>query len=224
MSTTRVNKQKLRWFTLIEILITISVVSIGLIAVFIWARNMIQFTQSTQERIINNNITRAGVETIYQIRDSNRLRRPEQKNSCRLKAQPIQIHDDCAQDEWIQTWRYSIQSIQEDGQNLFGLRRLDIEDFSIREQAIQTREHTKICLDQEQNCTTETTPIIMKAVEVLWLYDKTAQDQETIVECNNGLGSCWSWDPKELRFCVHTHHQNIQQTHTMLCSIITNFK
>lgn len=225
MYSTRQNN-KLRWFTIVEILIAISIVAIWFAWIFVLMQNSNRLTNQTQAKITTINLAREGIEMIHNIRDTNRQRRPAHKDACRLKVDPLYDDWDCKNDERIQPWRYTIQK-QNDGEQYFSLQKVNIEWLQ-PENALQYRSQIQLCLTQQWrvscNDTTQTT-VVLRAIEILWLYDKTANNPNNQIDCINGDNIICNNDlPKELRFCVHAHYISDIHSDTKLCSIITNFE
>lgn len=227
MYTTRQNST-LKWFTIVEVLIAISVIAIWFAWIFVLIQNSNRIIHQTQAKITTINIAREGVEIMHNIRDTNRQRRPARKDACWLKIDPLYNDDeDCSNDERIQVWRYRIQK-QTNEQQYFSLQSINISWFQQKENALQYRMDTQLCPEWmwRTECDDDTkTTIILRAIEVLWLYDKTAETPNQQIDCINGNNiSCSNDTPKELRFCVHTHYISDIHSHTKLCSLITNFQ
>jgi len=76
-------------FTIIEVLLMIIIIGVSLSAIIVSLNNGMTFMQKTREKTIAINLAREGIEAMYQIRDTNRYRRAGQKESCRLKTNPL---------------------------------------------------------------------------------------------------------------------------------------
>gem|GEM_PF-5399913 len=57
-----------------EILISISILAIGLAGIFVMIQNSTQTTQQIQTKTLAMNLTREAVEILYNIRDTNRTK------------------------------------------------------------------------------------------------------------------------------------------------------
>lgn len=90
-------------FTLIELLIVIFVISMGLLVIIQGMSESHRYISETAQRTIALNLAKEGIEAVYNIRNSNWRRRSDQKNACRLKADPSMDEKDpgCADDPRI---------------------------------------------------------------------------------------------------------------------------
>jgi prepilin-type N-terminal cleavage/methylation domain-containing protein len=227
--TSKKNKTNPNWFTIMEILISVSVLAIGFAGIFVMMQNSTQITQHTQTKTLAINLTREAVEIIHNIRDTNRTRRAGNPESCRLKTDPLvdENNDGCQNDPRMQSGWYVIQEKTAWDQKYFSLDLVPILWLTTQEDAINSRSFTQLCQAQtgRSSCyDTGTNVIITRAIHVLWLYDKdTTTTGWNLLNCSDGV-MCWSNTPKELRFCAHTHIIADKSSHIQLCSILTNFK
>lgn len=112
-----------RAFTLLEIIVAIAVISVALSTAVYVLNNSTQFLQTTEINIRNINIARQGMEAIFQIRDTNRIRRSSNINECRLKIDPLVDSDPngCANDAWMTSGYYILQQTEQDQTQYFKL-------------------------------------------------------------------------------------------------------
>jgi type II secretory pathway pseudopilin PulG len=82
-------KKKKTGFTIIEMLLMVVIIGVSLAAIIVTLNNGMTYIQKTREKTIAINLAREGIEAMYQIRDTNRYRRAGQKESCRLKTNPM---------------------------------------------------------------------------------------------------------------------------------------
>lgn len=101
-----------RAFTLLEIIVAIAVISVALSTAIYILHNSTQFLQTTEIKIKNTNLAREGIEAVFQIRNSNRLRRSGSRNQCWLKIDPLTDNDPsgCANDPWMYSGYYILES------------------------------------------------------------------------------------------------------------------
>jgi len=194
-------------------------------------QNSTQTTQQIQTKTLAMNLTREAVEILYNIRDTNRTKWTGNTEWCWLKVDPfIDTNNDwCENDDWIGSWRYSIQQKEAINQQYFALEKIE---WIQTHEDIPNVEATQLCQDSRwryacQNTGTNT--VITRAVHVIWLYHKnTTTPWWESIDCPNGnansLLPCGWDDPKELRFCVHTYSTTDKRSHIQLCSMLTNFK
>lgn len=106
-------------FTLWEILVIIVVISVGLMAIISLLTYGLNYVQKSRQRIIAINLAREGMESIYQIRDTNRQRRAGRKDQCWLKINPLFApnKDECMNDTRMQSGSYILSTNVIAGQN-----------------------------------------------------------------------------------------------------------
>lgn len=106
---------KKKGFTMVEVIIVLRVFSTALIIGINAVNNSSRYLNRLRQQTIALNIAREGIESMYQIRDTNRRRRSSQKDQCRLKADPLsdEWSSGCDNDPWIGKGHRVIQ--QEEG-------------------------------------------------------------------------------------------------------------
>lgn len=232
--TSKKQKANPKWFTIMEILISISILAIGFAGIFVMMQNSTQVTQQTQTKTLAINLTREAIEVVHNIRDTNRTRRSWNPEWCRLKVNPLidNDNDGCENDPRITSWRYIVQEENREEQQYFSLERVEIPWLDSQDNAIESLPLTQLCQNQtwRKACQDTGTNIkIARAIQITWLYHKdTTTPGGDPINCPTGQANveipCWWQDPKELRFCAHTYIMADKDTHIQLCSIITNFK
>lgn len=214
-----------RAFTLLEIIVAIAIISVALSTAVYVLNNSTQFVKTTEIRIKNTNLAREGIEAIFQIRDSNRLRRSGNKNECRLKIDPLTDigADGCANDPWMYSGYYILTQQTENLTNYFKLMPISTINYT---DGIQDDESiTALCEDTggRSSCS-NTGANTRRIVEINNLYDKV---NNQVLNCQNGQGvssiACGQNDAKELQFCVHVGDRRNDSIQT-LCSVLTNFQ
>lgn len=237
MRTTRKKHMiKKSGFTLIEVLITVSLLAVWFAGIFAVMQNSTQLLLQTEQKALAINLTRQAIEWIQNIRDTNRIKRAGNKDACRLKVNPLvdTNNDGCENDEWIQSWRYILSWQYIGNQKYFTLDPIvpTTGDFDTIEGAEANRALAQLCKDtfSWSPCNDiQESPIIIRAVHISWLYAKDSTTPwGTALSCTDGTttdGSilCGGPEAKELRFCATTRIIWEQNTHSTLCSSITNF-
>ena len=106
-------------FTLWEILVIIVVISVGLMAIISLLTYGLNYVQKSRQRIISINLAREGMESIHQIRGTNRQRRAGRKEECWLKINPLVDNggDGCMNDTRMQSGSYILSTNVISGQN-----------------------------------------------------------------------------------------------------------
>lgn len=77
-----------RWFTLVELILVIVLIAWGLMVVVEGISRSIGFLDKTRNEVIAINLAREGMEAVYQIRNTNRLRRSWARDENRLRTDP----------------------------------------------------------------------------------------------------------------------------------------
>lgn len=216
-----------RAFTLLEIIVAIAVISVALSTAVYVLNNSTQFLQTTEIKIKNTNLAREGMEAVFQIRDSNRLRRSGNINQCWLKIDPLTDSDPtgCANDPWMYTGYYVLTQTTQNQTSYFKLvpilTPIDYTD------GVQENESIAALCEEANNgwhTCNDTWANTRRIVEIKNLYDKTNNE---ILNCPNGQSvsgiSCGQNDAKELQFCVHVGDRRNDSVQT-LCSALTNFQ
>ncbi len=215
-----------RAFTLLEIIVAIAIISVALSTAVYVLNNSTQFLQTTEIKIKNINVAREGLEAIFQIRDSNRLRRSGNVNECRLKIDPLTDawSDGCTNDPWIASGYYILEQTGQNQTTYFKLTPI-ITPMNYTDGIQENESIIGLCedIDGRYACN-DTGANTRRIVEVNSLYKKIGNE---ILNCENGQSIsgilCWQNDAKELHFCVHAWDRRNNNIQT-LCSILTNFQ
>ena len=91
-------------FTLIELVIGIGLLGIGLIAVFVVLNSWFKTVSQARWQVIAINLAREGMEMMFNIRDTNLIRRAGKKDECRLNTNTISPPtpiDQCENGVWL---------------------------------------------------------------------------------------------------------------------------
>lgn len=85
-----------RGFTLIEIVIVLFVFSTALIVVVQSLTRSTSYISEMTQKTIALNLAKEGIESVYNIRNTNWKRRSSQKNKCRLASDPMTETTTCS--------------------------------------------------------------------------------------------------------------------------------
>ncbi len=77
-------KKSYHWFTIVELLGAIIIVSIALLSILALLRVAVTYTNKTRQETIAINLAREGIEWVYTRRNTNRLRQSGEKDKNRL--------------------------------------------------------------------------------------------------------------------------------------------
>jgi len=92
------------WFTLVEVLIVLLIVSTGLFTIISWASTTTTYVSEMKQKTIALNLAKEWVEAMYNLRDTNWRKRSNQKDMCWLAANPMAGWDTCW--NWLTPWRW----------------------------------------------------------------------------------------------------------------------
>ena len=221
------NSQK-KWFTLIEIIIIISVVSVWIVIVVSALNNANKYLQKSREKIIAINLAREWIEEITNIRDSNRKKNAWKRDESRLKLNPMDSND-----KRFTSGTYIILSEISGGQQYFyGSGSFTGFDWNLW----NTINNNKYSLCQN-NWIWSACPWMeaispegkyYRRVRSLWLFQKeTNIIWWTPIDCTKSSDQwdiCGDSSAKEYHFCVDVDYIWENVGNVELCSVLTNFK
>lgn len=227
------------WFTLIELLWAMLIISIALLSIFTLLRVAIDFTNKSRQETIAINLAREGVEAVYQRRNTNRLRWSNERDTYRLC-------EDNACANWLQWWKlYSINTLSWSFTSI-GAWTTDNSlltwNWSNQGQDWSTNNQSFI-IDNDDFLwwqSPDAAARFYRAIIGVWLYQKdTNVEWWNLISCAhgadnyNGIDIDWSsfpWEcsdsrPKEFQFCSRVEYERNDQTGQVeLCSAITNYR
>ena len=80
---------KKKGFTLVEVMVVVLIVSITFVGIIGGIISTTNYLTETRQKVMALNLAKEGVEIVYNIRNTNWRRRYEQKDACRLNANPF---------------------------------------------------------------------------------------------------------------------------------------
>lgn len=221
-----------KWFTLIELIICVVIISMWFFGVIAAVKAWINFMEKTRKEVIAINMARSWMEIVYNIRDTNRNRRTSQVEKCWLKIDPMNDWWDwCEDDAWFNTGNYIPLIWQSSWQKYFLLSWIN-NDLNLKDDMDSSDYAYTMCLSwwTWQNChwIIATWDSIkewkfFRQIKWLWLQDK---ENNSILNCVNWNNlNCWDEKAKEFRFCSRVEYLywwwdiwNVE-----FCWILTNF-
>jgi len=221
-------------FTLLEILVIVIVISVGLMAIISLLTYSLNYVQKSRQRIISINLAREGMESIYQIRDTNRQRRAGRKEQCRLKINPLvdSWNDGCMNDTRIQSGSYILSSNNISGQNYLFLSGWNISALNIGD-GIDTGDlKYSLCLSGGLRVACPGVVSVtaegryFREIKWYWLFAKdTSITGWQYMNCTSGVNylTCGSSSAKEFRFCSKVVYMWYGTGEVELCGLMTNF-
>lgn len=161
----------------------------------------------SKNEIIALNLAREGIEAVYQIRNTNRMRWSGKRDQCWLKREPLFDRGNlwCQDDEWIGKGVYQLLSIERDSRFSFAL------DHALGKHEILIGD-----------------TMFSRHIIGLGVFLKNTNRSDHEINCLNGLIEtegvlCWSADAKEFRFCSRVDYQGSSSGSVELCGLVTNF-
>jgi len=231
-----IKNQKKHGFTILEMLLMTVIISVSLSAIIISLNNGMSFMQKTREKTIAINLAREGIEAMYQMRDTNRYRRAWQKESCRLKANPLIDEPDewCEDDTRMWSWNYILMTTTTWGQQYFLVTWGNLPELNLSN-GITGNLAFSLCKSENgirSECKGEE-PVssegkYFRAIRWIWLFDKTKETEwGEYMPCTKWLDPdtvCNTNTAKEYRFCSKVAYIGQGKWEVELCGILTNFQ
>lgn len=94
---------KKHWFTMAEVLIIVVVISTSLITILMGITKTTSYISEMRQKTIAMNLAKEGIESVFNIRNTNWRRRSASKDACWLKAVPMtdEGNPGCEDDAWM---------------------------------------------------------------------------------------------------------------------------
>lgn len=239
------------WFTLIELLVGLLFIALWLLTIIWLMRASIAYTDKTRQETLAINLAREGMETVYTIRNTNRLRRSGKKDENRLCANPS-VESDSTQTScwaWMQSGTsYIMRTISAEQQYIAlnpisgqQLNNADGEDNSFALRYYKPAAQNVIGWYHSQWFTgSNNEGKFFREIRGLWLYQKDSNivwwnpitctqwtNTYTAVTINGTPVSnqpCSDSRPKEFRFCSKVEYQKQMKWKVELCGVLTNYE
>lgn len=149
-------KKRKYWFTMLEVILVLMIISTALISVITGVARTVNYVSEMKQRTLALNLAKEGIETVYNIRDTNWRRWSATKDKCRLKVTPLDgLNEGCEDDPWITAhtnWVIEEQLAQKDryfsltwwdgDQPLFGQNVKPSDVYTLLDQKDQTPQGT----------------------------------------------------------------------------------
>ncbi len=228
-----------KWVTLIELLIWLSILAVWLVAIVNilnwWLENIDKIRQET----IAINLAREWVEWVYNIRNTNWIKRAWVKDKCWLKIDPLidEGNDwDCSNDTRMQKWHYILSLKQNKWQKYFYLQNSNVTwlDMTHYDKWIDDKYNLCYTWSYRMSCPWQINSrsewMFFREIEWKWLFQKdTTTDWWKELICKKWTDTywwidCWWSNAKEFRFCSKVQYFKNYLWTIELCAIITNFE
>lgn len=222
-------------FTLWEILVIVVVISVGMMAIISLLTYGLSYIQKSRQKIIAINLARAWIESIYQIRDTNRQRRAGRKEQCRLKTDPLDPwpNFECPDDPWMQSGYYILTTNVISGQEYLLLTWYSTDWLNVGGWIDAHDLSYSLCFSGGVWVACPwvdmTTSEGRYFREIRW-YGLFSKDTNVTwwqyMNCTSGLDymTCGSYAAKEFRFCSKVTYVGYGTGEVELCGLLTNFR
>ncbi len=220
-------KKSYNWFTIIELLGAIIIISVALLSILSLLRVAVTYTNKTRQETIAINLAREGIEWVYNRRNTNWLRQSGEKDRNRLNMDN-------------QTWGASRRFQWPWALHILKYITTPYGEISTFESGWQLISDESILGNSLLLLSTgdfigwispDAAWRFYRAIIWLWLYQK---DIATIwgvsISCNNWdsiyniAEKCSNNKPKEYRFCSRVEYEKDLKWKVELCGSITNYQ
>lgn len=234
-------KNKYHWFTIIELLISIVVISIALLSILWLLRVAVSYTNKTRQETIAINLAREWIESVYNRRNTNRLKRSWEKDKYRLTAFfEVPSYNNLIRFQWNFTlhrpfwviWNNTWSGIFKPYQNLTSMSQSILSLWNKSTYVLWTQDF----INWESP---DSAGKFYRAIIGIWLYQKDTlkpwgnllpncrirDDTYDWIDINwaSFQWICWDSHPKEFRFCSRVEYEKMEQKWDIeLCWVITN--
>jgi len=228
-------------FTLVEIIIVVVVLTISVVSAIAFVNNWLNFTKITRQKIIAINFAREWIESVYQIRDTNRLKRSWKKDQCWLKMNPlVDVGNDwCENDARIWSGNYIIEEKwseieSESKSKYFVLSWWSISWFDIENWMSGNNNFYRLCfltwqrracpwIDRSTWSSAEW--VYLRQISWKWVFLKDVNASWwNYINCTIWNDTnCWDESAKEYRFCSRVWYMWWNNWEIEICSLMTNF-
>lgn len=215
-----------KWFTLVEVIIIVIVVSTGIMTVVTALNSGTVYLQKSREKIIAINLAREWVEQMLNIRDTNRKKNGWIKEEVRLRQYP-------SSGNWFASWSYILLAGTTSGQQFFygsGIAtgfyiNSGLNTNNLSYSMCQTNTGWFACPGSTPKSLEW---VFFRRVRGIGLFKKNTVTQWwDFLNCQWVFGDpaeCKDSSAKEYRFCVVVDYIGKNIWKVELCSVLTNFK
>jgi len=220
---------------LVEIIIVVMVLSVWVVSAIAFVTNWLNFTKITRQKVIAINFAREGIESVYQIRDTNRQRWQWKKDQCWLKTNPL-VDDGsvwCENDTWMWSWNYTIVEVWSTSK-YFVLSWVNWGWFDLSKWMSWNNISYRLCFSSgywkacpwaDRNEWFSSEGIFLRQITGKWVFLKNTNTAGwDYIPCTDWTtNQCGSNTAKEYRFCSRVWYMGGTQGEIEICSLMTNF-
>ena len=231
-------------FTMMELVVIMFLLTVGFFSIISMLNSGMRFTQIIKAKIIATNLAREGVESMYQIRDTNRRRWSSKRDMCWLKTNPLLDEVDwfsgwsgCENlDELLWSGNYVILNNMIWNQKYFTAKRIIWSDLNIKDWIQSWDLNYSLCFWSWEWYTcpwiryTSWEGRFFRKIIGKWLFSKDSNTAGgDYLNCTYGSEVVWTQDcgdgsAKEYRFCSKVEYENGRWISDVeICSLMTNY-
>ncbi len=236
-------------FTLIELAVWTLLIGVWLTSIINVLQYATRLTDSSKSEVVAINLAREGIETVFNIRDSNWKMFSSKKDQCRLSAQPDYTNPTCEDITRLHNqvgWQYYYLKSPFKNVAYFTWENILIPTSGALLVTESKGNDTwissgyRMCFFQSSGsdsgyrdaCNSAANGAFdtrygryRRSIEIKWLYLKSWIPGWTPINCTKWSDAwCWTSAAKELRFCSRVDYYFGIARRVELCSAITNFE
>lgn len=221
-------KQKVSAFTLVEVIIALTLFSFVIVGVIFAVTRAYRYVENSKMQVMAVNLAREWIEMIYAIRDTNRRKYSWDKDRYWLKADPFWTSTALMSEGY-----YTLDMKLYSGQQYPSLTKrtataalyTDISPYLSSTASTFQVSFTWEYHSGNVNQLMSNEADFYRIIYIAGLYDKSSGNTKDtkLTSCVN-VGNCATVTPKELRFCVKVFAVNTHVAQAEICSMMTNFK
>lgn len=220
-------------FTVIEMMIVVIILWVWLIGVFAITSNSYKFLSDVKSKLVAINLARWGMESVFNIRNTNWQRWWWKKDKCWLKINPLvdDWNNGCESDAWFWSWSYTLELTWTSQK--YSILKKQSTPLNLIWKIEDTDWNYLVCKQNWiiSNCNPAVSSrpsnyfapeLYFQQVRWWYLLDKNINNK---ISCDNwDDANCWDWRFLEKNFCVDVIYFNWAKKHVTFCSVITNFE
>ncbi len=221
---------------MIEIILILVIIATALITIIQWISKTTQYISEMRQRTIALNLGKEGVESMYNIRNTNWKRRSANRDQCWLKMNPMtdEGNDGCENDTWISKWAFILTYNTNwffflSGLQAYNTLRRPEQNIPVPYNSFNHSRSDFLYHTGWNFFTTKPTGRtsnwtigdFYRSIRVDGLFSKS---DNRALDCPKGnQTNCWDNSAKELRFCSSVFYNKPHQWYVEICAIMTNF-
>ncbi len=218
--------------TLLELLIALSILWFGLMSIINMLNGGLDNVDRMRQEVIAINLAREWVEWVYNVRNTNRIKRAWVKDKCRLKVDPFSSNQNCWDDERMQKKNYIIDNKTKAWQQYYFLSWLSVTWLDISTYDAWIDDQYSLCYSWQVRTPcpgkmeSRSEGRFFRSIEWKWLFLKDVKtDWWDFFTCTKWNDSwCSDKRAKEFRFCSKVQYLKKYLWTIEFCATLNNFQ